>query len=464
MDIKTELSALLGTLGWLSTQDEVAPYVRDWLDRYGVPPIGVARPANTQEVAGVVRLCHAAGVTLVPLGGGTGLVGASVATNANTVIISLSRMNKIEMIDEQDYTAVVDAGVVLANLHDALDAKDLSFPLHLGSGGSAQIGGLVATNAGGSHAFRFGMMMDLVLGLEVVLPNGDIWNGMRRLIKDNSGLQLRKLFCGSEGRLGIVTRAALRLYPAQRERATALIAFPDLESMLKTGQTLRRSCGELLVAMEFFDKGILDLALHHIPDLTRPMQTDAPFYILVELATSVNTLDLQSLLETAMEPVFEDELALDAVVATSEAQRAALWRIREELPEGTLREGRQLKHDIAVPVSEFPAFFASCAARVDALLPGTRIWKFGHLADGNVHYNLSPPVGSADFGEVAHEISLAIYKTAEQHGGTFAAEHGVGRSKREVADQLRTRIERDLMAGILSASDPDQTMNPGVVV
>lgn len=453
MDIKAELSALLGATGWLSAQSDTAPYTRDWLDRYGVPPIGVARPATTEEVAGVVRLCRQAGVAVVPQGGRTGLVGGGVATTPDTVIVSLSRMNDIELIDRQDYTAVVGAGVILANLHTALDAQDLSFPMHLGSEGTAQIGGLVATNAGGSHAFRFGLMSDLVLGMEVVLPNGDIWNGMRRLIKDNSGLQLRKLLCGSEGALGIVTRVALRLYPAQRERATAMIAFPSLEAMLQTGQMLRRSCGELLVAMEFFDKNILDLALHHIPELTRPMDADAPFYILLELATSIDTLDLDTLLEEAMEPVFEAELALDAVVAKSQSQRAALWRIREELPEGTLREGRQLKHDIAVPVSAFPAFLSSCAGRVAAILPGTRIWTFGHLADGNIHYNLSPPAGQDDFQNAGADLSLAIYETAERHGGTFAAEHGIGQSKRSIADQLRSPTERDLMAKILMAAN-----------
>jgi len=462
VDIQNDLASLLGAAGWLTAPRDTAPYTRDWLDRYGVPPIGVARPTDTQQVAEVVRLCRQAGVAVVPQGGGTGLVGASVATSPNTVIVSLARMNKIEMIDEQEHTAVVEAGVILENLHTALDAQDLSFPMHLGSEGTAQIGGLIATNAGGSHAFRFGMMSELVLGMEVVLLNGDVWTGMRRLIKDNSGLQLRKLFCGSEGRLGIVTRAALRLYPAQRERATAMIACPSLNAMLKTGQALRRSCGELLVAMEFFDTEILDLALHHIPDLTNPMDTATPFYILLELATSIDTLDLHPLLESAMEPVFEAGWAIDAVVAQSQAQRAALWRIREDLPEGTLREGRQLKHDIAVPVSAFPAFLEDSAARIAKILPGTRIWTFGHLADGNIHYNLSPPSGQVDFSNADMELSSAIYENAERHGGTFAAEHGVGHSKHAVADQLRSTTERDLMSKILMAADPEQIMNPEV--
>ncbi|MEO9779985.1 MAG: FAD-binding oxidoreductase [Sedimentitalea sp.] len=463
MSLDSKLSQLLGTLGWLTGPDDTAPYVRDWLDRYGVQPIGVARPANTQEVSDVIRVCSEAGTIVVPQGGGTGLVGGSVASNPNSVILSLSRMAKIEEIDESDFTVIVEAGVVLARLHEQLQAQNLAFPLHLGSEGSAQIGGLIATNAGGSHAFRYGCMMDLVLGLEVVLPNGEIWNGMRRLIKDNSGFQLRKLFCGSEGRLGVVTRAALRLYPAPRSRATALIAVPDINAMMVAGNALRRSCGEMLVAMEFFDDAILDLSLSKIPDLSWPMESRAAYYLLVELSTSIASLNLDTVLENLLEPVFEDGLAIDAIVAQSEAQRAALWRIREELPEGTLREGRQIKHDIAVPISQIPAFLADCAPKVQAVLNGTRIWTFGHLADGNIHYNLSPPRETTDFADLDAEISAVIYATAESHGGTFAAEHGVGRSKRAIAETLRSPVERHLMVQVQKSLDSRNLMNEGVI-
>lgn len=464
MSLSDELHELLGKSSWLTGENDISPYVRDWLDRYGVPPIGVARPSNTEEVASVMRLCHEADVYVVPQGGGTGLVGASVATKPNTVILSLSRMNKIDVIDENDFTVIVEAGAILAQLHKQLEATDLAFPLHLGAEGSAQIGGLIATNAGGSHAFRFGTMLDLILGLEVVLPDGQIWNGTRRLIKDNSGFQLRKLFCGSEGRLGIVTRAVLRLHPAAKTRATALIAIPDLDSLLKTCRVLRRNCGEVMVAAEFFSDDILELALHHVPDISWPMESHAPYYILMELATSVGSLDLNELLETALEPVFEDGLAVDAIVAQSETQRAALWRIREELPEGTLREGLQIKHDIAVPVSQIASFLEECSLKVQEILPQTRIWSFGHLADGNIHYNLSPPKGSKDFSNLDIQLSTAIYTLVEAYGGTFAAEHGVGRSKRDIANALRSKVERQIMSDIQRAIDPNGIMNPGVVV
>lgn len=464
MDLATEIGALLGTSGWLVDTDDTAPYTRDWLDRYGVAPLGVARPGSTAEVAGVMRLCHAAGTAVVPQGGRTGLVGASVSEAPGSVILSLSRLNQIDQIDPDGFTATVGAGLVLSQLHDALEQQDLEFPLHLGAEGSAQIGGLVATNAGGSHAFRYGTMIDQVLGLEVVLPNGDVWDGMRRLLKDNAGFQLRKLFCGAEGRLGIVTRAVVKLHPAPKSRLTTMLALPDLSNLLKIGRSLRSTTGDFLTALEFFDDGILDLALHHVPDLQFPMETRAPFYLLCELATTSDGVDLDDVLERALTPGFESGQIADAVLAQSHSQRAALWRIREDLPEGTLREGRQLKHDISVPVARFPDFLTTCAPRVDAILPGTRIWTFGHLGDGNIHYNLSPPAGMGDFGGHDSALNHAIYACAEEHDGSFAAEHGIGRSKLPIANALRTSTERALMARLHAAIDPENIMNPGVVV
>jgi len=463
MAVENTLAGLLGTRGWL-TGDDTVTYTRDWLNKYGVSPIGVARPASTEETAAVVRLCHEHKIIIVPQGGGTGLVGGAVACETQTVILSLSRLNTIESIEPNDFTAVVGAGVVLEQLHTELAGHQLMFPLHLGSEGSAQIGGLIASNAGGSHAFRFGTMQELVLGLEVVLPNGDIWDGTRRLIKDNAGFQLRKLFCGSEGRLGIVTRAVVKLYPAPTQTTTALIALPSIEAALAVGRDLRSVAGELMTALEFFDDNILQLALQNIPDLTWPMDDHSPIYLLTELASSLEGVDLNTLLENALETAFETGQADDAVLAQTESQRATIWRIREELPEGTLREGVQLKHDIAVPVTQFPTFIPECAEQLEAILPGVRIWTFGHLGDGNIHYNLSPPLGQDDFAGQDETLNRAVYTLAEQYGGSFAAEHGVGRSKVAMANELRSAVERELMAKIHRAIDPDDLMNPGVVV
>lgn len=464
MNLSDELSTLLGPSGWLTSKTDIAPHSRDWLDRYGVMPIGMARPSSDEETAAVLVACQKAQVCVVPQGGRTGLVGASVPADSNAILLSMSRLSQIETIDATDFTATVGAGVVLEALHETLMTHDLQFPLHLGSGGSAQIGGLIATNAGGSHAFRYGMMQDLVLGLDVVLHDGRIWKGTRSLIKDNSGFQLRRLFCGSEGRLGVITRAALRLYPAPRRTETALIAFRDFHAMRELSRQLRTHCQEYLTALEFFDDDILGLTLRNIPELRWPMTSRAPFYLLAEMSSTNPDLDLGAQLEIQLEKPLEARLITDAILAQSESQREQIWRMREELPEGTLREGRQLKHDISVPVSQIAEFLKCCAPAIQSILPGARIWIFGHLGDGNIHYNVSPPAGEPDFSDRDCEINLAVYKTAEEHGGSFAAEHGIGRSKTGIADQIRSPTERDLMDRIRTAFDPDNRMNPGVIV
>ncbi|MDT1064253.1 FAD-binding oxidoreductase [Paracoccus sp. CPCC 101403] len=268
------------------------PHARDWLDRHGETPLGVALPATTSEVAAVLTLAREMGLTVTPQGGNTGLNGGSVlSAQAQGIILSLARMIRIHVIDPIGMTATVDAGVVLQNLHDAVGEQGLMFPLHLGSEGSAQIGGLIATNAGGSLAARYGMIEAQVLGLEVVLPDGSVWDGMRALIKDNAGLQLRKLFCGAEGRLGVVTRAILRLHPAPRAKATALLAVADLETALKLGADLRREAGEMLVATEFFSETGFEMLLRHVPALSRPIKANGPFFLLVELASSCKGVD-----------------------------------------------------------------------------------------------------------------------------------------------------------------------------
>ncbi len=464
MTLSQQLTALLGPKGWLSAPRDTAAFTRDWLNTYGVQPLGVARPQSSDETAALMHLCHAAHIPVVPQGGGTGLVGASVASSTNSVILSLSRLDQIDAINPRDFSAVVGAGVVLEQLHQALSPHRLMLPLHLGSQGSAQIGGLIAANAGGSHAFRFGTMQDLVLGLEVVLPNGDVWDGTRSLIKDNAGFQLRKLFCGSEGRLGVITRAVLKLYPAAQSQTSALLALPSLAALLQVGQQLRTHCAEFLTALEFFDAGILALALHHLPTLRWPLASQAPFYLLVELASSLPNFELEDVLQQALAQAVEAEHVSDAIVAQSTQQRTALWQVRETLPEGIRREGQQLKHDIAVPLSQFPSFLSACHAQVQHILPGTRIWTFGHLGDGNIHYNLSPPAGSTDFSQRDAELNQAIYTLAEACGGSFAAEHGIGRTKTAIADSLRSPVERTLMARIQRAIDPNNRMNPGVIV
>ncbi|MBO0344094.1 FAD-binding oxidoreductase [Roseibium sp. CAU 1637] len=461
--LAAELEQILGPKGWLAG-DDAAPYSRDWLNRYGETPLGVARPGSTEEVSQVVAACQEAGVSITPQGGNTSLCGGAVSGRSGGVILSLSRMNAIGDVDRAAGTIVVEAGTVLARLHDHVEAQDLIFPMHLGAEGSAQIGGLIGTNAGGSHALRYGMMQDLVVGMEVVLADGTVWDGLRAVQKDNAGYQLRRLFCGAEGTLGIVTRAVLKLYPAPKQKATALLALPDIQTLVDYGTYLRGDAGEFISGLEFFCDLGLDLALRHVDGMEFPLESRSPFYLLVELTTSSAMVPLDEILEGALTVGMENGQVTDGALAMSEAQRAAFWRLREEQPEGQRLEGAQLKHDISVPPGKLASFLSEGAEVCEGILPGVRINPFGHLGDGNVHYNLSPADGQTDFGDKAKEFAEELGALASRLQGSFAAEHGLGRSKIALADHLRSATERDLMVQIKAAVDPKQIMNPGVVL
>ena len=459
------MGKLLGARGWSTDPSDLNAHGRDWLDRYGHLPLGIARPTSTEEVAAVVRLCGDHRVTITPQGGNTGLNGGSVLGAGQVgIVLSLARMSSILSIDPIGLTATVEAGVVLGALHEALAGQNLALPLHLGAEGSARIGGLIGTNAGGSHAMRHGMMQDLVLGMEVVLPDGQVWDGAHALIKDNAGYQLRKLFCGSEGTLGVVTRAVLRLSPLPVAYATALLALADLETALGVGAFLRGRTGELLTAIEFFGETGLALALKHVEGLARLVGTPGPSYLLVELATSVPDISLDTILENALAAVLEDGTVLDGAIAASKAQRAAFWRLREEMPEGQRLEGVQIKHDVSVPVARLAAFIEEASVAAERVLPGVRVNPFGHLGDGNVHFNLSPPEGALDFAGRDKQLSEAIYDVVTRYNGSMAAEHGLGQAKVALADAFRSPVERALMRSIKAALDPHAIMNPGKVV
>ncbi|CAM3842312.1 FAD-binding oxidoreductase [Paracoccus yeei] len=463
MSLALQLAAILGPRGWIPGH-EAAPWQRDWLDCYGERPLGVARPASTDEVAAVAAACHAAGVPVVPQGGNTGLCGGAVLGQAGGVILSLARMADIGTPDPASGSIEVGAGAVLQCVHEALHGSGLMFPLHLGAEGSAQIGGLIGTNAGGSHAFRYGMMGDLVLGVEAVLADGTVWNGLRAVQKDNAGYPLRRLLCGAEGTLSIVTRAVLRLVPEPRQRATALLTLPDLTAATAFGIRLRAEAGEFLTGLEFFSGLGLDLALEHVPGLAMPLETRGSCYLLVEVASGSALVPLDDILGGVLEQGMEDGLVLDGALAASEAQRAAFWRLREEQPEGQRREGPQLKHDISVPPGRIADFVAEGATLCEGLVPGVRINPFGHLADGNIHYNLTPPAGVAGFAGRDQDLGLALAKLAARMGGSFAAEHGLGRAKIALADAVRPAVERRIMARIKAAFDADGMLNPGAVV
>ena len=462
-DPSAALAALLGPKGWLSGEDTV-PYRRDWFDRYGTAPLGVARPVDTGEVAAAVRLCSEAGLAVVPQGGNTGLCGGAIAQRPDAVILSLTRMAAIGLPDRRSWSVLVEAGVVLAALHAALEPHGLIFPLHLGAEGSARIGGLIGTNAGGSHAARYGMMQDLVLGLEVVTADGTVWDGLRAVQKDNAGYQLRRLYCGAEGTLGVVTRAVLRLHPQPRQRVCALLALPDHAAAIAMGTHLRGEAGEFLAGLEFFSELGLELALKHLPDLAWPLESRSAAYLLVELTSGSARVPLDAILSDALEWGMEQGLVTDGALAMSDAQRALFWRLREEQPEGQRLAGQQLKHDIAVPPGRIAEFIEAGGKLCTELLPGVRVNPFGHLGDGNIHYNLSPPEGRPDFADTAQELGRALAALATSMGGSFAAEHGLGRAKIALADGLRSPVERKLMAQLKQALDPAGTMNPGVLL
>jgi len=461
-ELSTKLTALLGPKGWVGPKD-CQPWQRDWLDQYGETPSGVARPKSTSEVAEVLRLCYAEGVPVVPQGGNTGLVGAGVLGAPGGVILSLSRMNAISSPDLSSANIVVEAGVILEQLHQSLEGSGLIFPMHLGSEGSAQVGGLIATNAGGSHAFRYGMMQELVLGLEVVLADGTIWNGMRAVQKDNAGYQLRKLFCGSEGTLGIVTRAILKLSAEPRQQFTALLAVRDTPGLVKLATKLRAEGGEFLTALEFFSDVGLGIALENIPELVFPLKSRASFYALVEAGSGSMHVPLDQIVSGVMEWGMDEGIIIDGTIAMSETQRTALWRMREEQPEGQRRSGVQLKHDISIPPSQLVDFLHGANDVCSKILEGVVINSFGHLLDGNIHYNLSPPAGQSDFSGLDAEFSLKLGSLATMMGGSFAAEHGIGRAKTMLADLLRDPAERNMMARLKTALDDKGQLNPGVL-
>lgn len=462
-DTAAALSRMLGPKGWLSG-DDAAPYARDWLNRCGQPPLGVARPATTEEVAQVVVVCAQSGIAAVPQGGNTGLCCGSVVEGSPGIILSLSRMTRIADPDRASGSVEVEAGVVLADLHERLVPHDMIFPLHLGAEGSARIGGLIGTNAGGSNALRYGMMQDLVLGLEVVLADGTVWNGMRAVQKDNAGYQLRRLFCGAEGTLGIVTRAVLKLYPAPRQRATALVTASDLAAAVDFGVHARAEAGEFLSGLEFFSDMGLSFVLKHMEGFGFPLETRGGVHLLIELSSSSIRVPLNEILDAILEWGLQQELLLDGALAMSEAQRAHFWRLREELPEGQRLEGAQLKHDISVPPGRVAEYAERGAKLCAELLPGARVNPFGHLGDGNIHYNLSPPEGGTDFGGRGEEIGQGLATLATEMGGSFAAEHGLGRTKIALADRNRSAVERTLMAKLKCALDPQNVLNPGVIL
>jgi FAD/FMN-containing dehydrogenase len=434
---------------------EAAPYGVDWRGIFAGAPLCVLRPADSAEVAACVAACAAAGVAVVPQGGNTGLCGGA-APGDGEVVLSLGRLNRIRDIDAADLVMEAEAGVTLQAARMAAAEAGLALPLSIASEGSAQLGGVIATNAGGTATLRHGSARDLVLGLEVVLADGRIWNGLRRLRKDNTGYALTRLFAGSEGTLGIITAACLRLVPGARAREVALAAVASPEAALGLLGLLRRADDAALAAYEYISGAALRLAVVRVEGVSDPLASPAAHYVLVELSSPRADAPLGAVLEGVLAEALEGELVADAVIAASEAQRDGLWRLRESLPEAQQLAGPNVKNDISVPISRIPDFLREASAVCSALSPGAEIVPFGHFGDGNIHFNVMlPEIGLS--GALMHAVS----EVARGMGGSFSAEHGIGQLKTGLLAEWRSEVEMDLFAAIKAAMDPRGVLNPG---
>ena len=461
-----KLRDIVGDRGMLTDASDTAAYAEDWRRLYQGSTPAVIRPADTAELAAVVRVCQQSRVPLVPQGGNTSMVGgATPSADGTQIVLSLSRMNRIRDVDPIDMTITLEAGVTLKAAQIAAADAMCLLPLSISSEGTAQIGGVLATNAGGNNTLRYGNARDLVLGLEVVLPDGQIWNGLRRLRKDNTGYCLRQLFVGSEGTLGVITAAVLKLAPRAAETEVALCAVASPEAALALYTRFNRHDPAAVQAFEYMSGAGIDFVLRHIPNATLPLRP-AAHYALIELATPRAGTELRDLMEEVLAAAMEADIVTDAVMAESEAQRANLWRLREEHAEAQKREGASVKNDVSVPVSKVPELLARAAEASRDLMPGIRMVPFGHMGDGNIHLNFEQPIDmdAATFLAQDHSIMDMVGEIVRSLDGSFSAEHGVGQLKPYMMPEWRGGAELDTMRRIKNALDPLGLMNPGKVL
>jgi FAD/FMN-containing dehydrogenase len=464
--VSRKLAAILGPNAVLSGH-AMAPYLTDWRGRYTGQARCVVRPASTEEVSQVVELCARERVRMVPQGGNTGLVGgATPAGGGDEVVISLSRMRRIRGIDTSNNTLTAEAGCVLRQVQEAAQAQGRLFPLSLAAEGSCEIGGNLSTNAGGVAVLRYGNMRDLTLGLEVVLPDGRVWNGLRGLRKDNTGYDLKHLFIGAEGTLGVITAAVLKLFPRPRSSATAWVAVRDPGAAVLLLDRLRAACGERVTGFEMVGRAALALVLRHIPGARDPLPRAADWYVLVELADTLEGVDLGGMLQRILAEAAEEGGVLDAAIAQDIAQARRLWQLRESVSEAQRIEGVSIKHDIAVPTSRVPEFMLRADAAVARVFPGVRIVNFGHIGDGNLHYNLSKPetAANSDFIARTDEVNRVVHDIVADLGGSISAEHGLGQLKRGEILRYKSEVELEMMRAVKRALDPHHLMNPGKVL
>jgi len=469
-DFLQGLRAIIGTQHVLTEPFDIAPYATDWRGRYTGLPLCIVRPGTTAEVAAVVKACAATGIAVVPQGGNTGLCGGATPLGPDhrpggEVLVSLTRLNRIRTIDADNNTLTVEAGCTLAAVQEAAASAGRLFPLSLAAEGTATIGGNLATNAGGVQVLRYGNARELCLGLEVVLPDGRIWNGLRSLRKDNTGYDMKQLFIGAEGTLGLITAAVLKLFSRPRQTAMAWVTIDTPAQAVALLTRLREKIGGRVTAFELVSRPALELVLKHIPDSRDPLATRSDWQVLIELSDTMDS-NLDTPLEITLTEAMEAGEASDAVIAKSAAQSRALWALRENISEAQKIEGLSIKHDISVPVSRLAEFIARADTELSRAFPGVRIVCFGHLGDGNLHYNQSKPAAqeNTDFIAQTNAVNRIVHDLAHELGGSISAEHGLGQLKREEILRYKSTVEMDMMRAIKHALDPHRIMNPGKVL
>jgi D-lactate dehydrogenase (cytochrome) len=449
---------------WRTDGGAMASYLSEQRGLYHGAALAVALPRDTAAVSALMRACAELDLAIVPQGGNTGLCGGAVAQDAaRQVIVSLERLDRVRSIDAANFTLTAEAGCIVQRVREAAAAADRLFPLSFGADGSARLGGALSTNAGGTQVLRYGNARELTLGLEVVLPDGRVWDGLTALRKDNTGYDLKHLFIGAEGTLGIITAAVMKLFPLPRDAATAWLACPSVEACLAVFGRLREDSGDAVSGCELVSRTALSFVLRHLPGARDPLGTPAPWYLLVELTGSGPAGNLRAALEATLAGCLESGSITDAALADSLAQAADFWRLREGVAEVQRHEGASIKNDVAVPVSAVPAFVAEASAAVEAACPGVRVCAFGHVGDGNLHFNLSQPpqMPAARFLARWEELAGLVNAQVAAHHGSVSAEHGIGLLKRDALARHEPAVAIDLMRRIKAALDPHDRCNPG---
>jgi FAD/FMN-containing dehydrogenase len=465
------LRAIVGDKGLIVDEQGKQPFVTDWRGVLAGQAAVVVRPANTAEVSKVVKLCHDNGIAIVPQGGNTGLMGGATPWPTHRgILLSLGRMNHVLNVDPVGYSMTVEAGCILQTLQETAAAHDRLFPLSLGAQGSCVIGGNLSTNAGGVQVLRYGNARNLVLGLEVVLPNGEVWDGLRALKKDNTGYDLKHLFIGAEGTLGIITRAVLKLWPAPKDVSTAWLAIRDPHAAIEILSEAHATSEDNVGSCELMSRAAVDTVLAHIPGVQDPLKADTPWFLLLEWSSSRPRTDDSAGMSEKMEQFLADQMdlgrVLDAVIAQTEAQSRNMWRIRESVAEASRAEGPGLSYDISVAVSKLPQFIDEGIKAVLEILPAIRPYPLGHIGDGNVHFSFHAPKGMdrETLGQYSPAITRAVNDLITSMAGSISAEHGIGIDKLDELERYRSRIELDTMRTIKRALDPQNIMNPGKVL